>query len=255
MQNDTENMNFVGASIGMVLSVYLKRVGTVKGVLIGVERGKYLIIKLPPISDISSSLHEKNHVVIRYVFEHHVYGFRTTLIGSIQSPARLYFVDYPEMVKQLNLRKAKRYNCLLPARVCVYLNALELSGVNDHITDITGHVTDISVGGCKFETDPAKYGNIGELRIGSNINLSFRFFTEKTWSAVDAEIRIIKRDDRNLMLGLMYKPDAREASQKQAVEIITSYITALEEQLELGCSRPIGDEEGDVRHAFGIAKD
>jgi len=221
MAIDRENVPVCpGVSIGMPMSISFEGIGTVKSTLIGMEYGQYLIVKLPPMPDIPAKLYQKNHLVIRYFHDGNAYGFRSTLIGLIKDPVRLFIIAYPETIESLNLRRDERHVCLIPARV----GATAGSGVK---VDLSGLITNISYGGCSFEcANPTDIALAG-LTVGSIIELSFRFSNEEAWQVLNGEVRMWKADPSRLMIGLRYSPDLSKVSQHNAISAIQSFIDGL----------------------------
>jgi hypothetical protein len=123
---------------GTLLQVQFEGLGASRSRLIGMEAGKFLIIRMPPIPDISSKRYEKNHCIIRYLFSGRVYAFRCTLLGLIKEPYRLSILSYPEAIDELNLRKHERISCIVAAEVGV--EGWQYEGI----------VSNISGGGMQF---------------------------------------------------------------------------------------------------------
>jgi Flagellar protein YcgR/PilZ domain len=117
--------------------------GRMRSELIGMEHGKYLVVKTPTVAHlggIGGKLYSGNRVVVRYVYGGSVYGFETSVIDAITTPVRLLFLTCPKVVNERNIRSNRRIETLLPARI--------LTGDQD----TEGTVTDISTSGCHFKT-------------------------------------------------------------------------------------------------------
>lgn len=115
--------------------------GRVRSELVGMEHGKYLIVKTPTVAHlggIGGKLYAGNRVVVRYVYGGSVYGFETSVIDAIATPVRVVFLTCPKVVNERNIRSNRRIETLLPARIALGDQTAE------------GTVTDISTSGCHF---------------------------------------------------------------------------------------------------------
>jgi hypothetical protein len=106
--------------------------------LVGMRRGEYLICSGQQVPGIAAILNAKDRTIVRYLYRGTVYGFRSTLLGLLDSPVQLFLLSYPGTVETVNLRAHQRISCLIPATA-------ELRG-----SKISGAVTDLSVNGCRF---------------------------------------------------------------------------------------------------------
>lgn len=91
----------------------------VKGVLVGFEYGSYVIVRLSPRDLVGSFRSEEvlaSVIIIRYLFKGSVYGFKTSIINTVSSPARMLFTRYPDKIEGMNIRANRRYSCILPVR-------------------------------------------------------------------------------------------------------------------------------------------
>lgn len=109
-----------------------------KTLLVGMEAGSYLILRIPRQATVDRHLKEGRQIVGRYAHQGSVFGFKATILGHIRLPLRLLFVSFPVRVENVNLRKEPRIDCHLPAEA-------EVQG-----TRIEGFLGDLSSGGCRF---------------------------------------------------------------------------------------------------------
>lgn len=223
MGNDSNSAPVMhGAAIGLPMVISFDGDGMVKGTLIGMEYGLYILVKLPPIVDIAANLYQKNHTIVRYFHAGKAYGFRTTLIGLIKEPPlRLCIFAHPDAIESLNLRKSERYDCLIPACVCVKADGEEK-------TELQGVISDVSLGGCSFEGTNTGDAISSDLKIGGFVDLLFRVADEETWRVVSGEVRVYKVDGSKLMIGLKFTPDVTEGSHLAAMHTIQTLIEEFE---------------------------
>lgn len=209
-----------GAAIGMPMTVSIEGVGTVKSVLIGIEHGQCLIVKLPLMPNIPLKFYEQNYFVVRYFHAGSAYGFRTTLIGIIKEPVRLFILDYPEIIESMNLRKHERYACLILAHASIHVSDADL-------LEMDGLILDISPKGCSFECKTSSDTKTENIAIGSVIDLSFRLSNENIMLMLPAEVRTFKIEHNKLMLGLKYELDPAIEAQQAAMDAILEFIVYL----------------------------
>ncbi len=107
-------------NVGTELIIEIVDLGLrVKGVLVGFEYGSYVIVRLSPKDLVGSFRSEdvlESAIIVRYLFKGSVYGFKTSIINTISSPARMLFTKYPDKIEGMNIRANPRYSCILPAR-------------------------------------------------------------------------------------------------------------------------------------------
>ena len=209
-----------GAAIGLPMVITFDGIGTFKGVLVGMEPGQCLILKLPPMPDLPVKLYQKNYFVVRYFHGGSAFGFRTTLNGMIREPLKLYILDYPEAVESLNLRKNERYDCLIPAQAVGPANDADPSIFH-------GFITDISTGGCCFECMTTGDTKAGNIKLGDIIDLSFTPLNSDSTKTLQAVVRTYKVDNRKLNVGLKYKLDPDNDTQLLAFGDVQTFIDSL----------------------------
>jgi hypothetical protein len=217
-----ENINipvFPGMTLGMQVFISINGIGSFKSILVGMEYGKYFILKMPVMPALPFKVYQQNYFVIRYFQCGSVYGFRTSLIGLIKEPVRLFILDYPLKIESLDLRKTERYACQLPASVCV--------STNGDPVERKGIITDISSNGCCFECDLTDGQKSSVPEIGTIVDLSLNLGSEDKMCMLNAEIRTQNLDSKRIMYGLKYNPDFGIESHQAAIEAIRIFIEKL----------------------------
>ncbi|MBI4081839.1 MAG: PilZ domain-containing protein [Candidatus Lambdaproteobacteria bacterium] len=58
-----------------------------------------------------------DRIIVRMLIDDQAVGFQTTVKEIVRSPVHLYFLEYPEQVLAINLRKSERIKVFLPAEV------------------------------------------------------------------------------------------------------------------------------------------
>ncbi len=112
---------------------------------VGMERGKFILLRLPPQQGLRQVLTVDESVTIRYMHDQSLlYGFSASVAAVITSPAPLLFLSYPKTVEVLSLRRHQRVNCLVP--IVTYFEGEEYRG----------QLLNISNSGCMFLMDNAE---------------------------------------------------------------------------------------------------
>ena len=190
MTNTTGNL---GIELGTTLQ--LQFVGlreSAKTTLVGMERNSYLIARSPQISGIWTKLHKENHVIVRYLYEGMVYGFKCTLLGIIDEPFRLMLLSYPEHIETVNLRKQERVSCFLPAKL-----------INNNI-DYAGVILDISAGGCNFFFDLSDHEGLPDIKVGDDVKFSLHIGGSSGVTTVQATVRNLRSGGDKITIGAQF---------------------------------------------------
>ena len=85
--------------------------------MIGFKPGAYLVLEKPPGTDAidgKRALKDGDSLVIRFIKEGSIYGFRTPVLCTATVPYRLLFVGFPIEVAEHSLRSSPRLECYLP---------------------------------------------------------------------------------------------------------------------------------------------
>jgi hypothetical protein len=85
--------------------------------MIGFKPGRYLVLEKPPGADAvdgPSALRDGDSLVIRFLKDGSIFGFRAPVLGSLSMPYKLLFVACPVDVVRHSLRSSPRLQCYLP---------------------------------------------------------------------------------------------------------------------------------------------
>lgn len=107
--------------------------------LLGSVDGAYLVLRELPATygNMDFILRYGEQVVLRFLQEGTIIGFRTYVLNMVKEPERLLFVAYPKEVQRYALRRADRIKCTLPCQL--YVLGVQLPGI----------VADLSETGCQ----------------------------------------------------------------------------------------------------------
>jgi len=145
------------------LQLGMKKEVRIKPTVIGLDIGKYLLLKFPNslhITDYKDVLINGNVAVVRYIVEGEhgeCIAFSTTIEHLLSVPERLIFLNYPNKIEKRQLRESQRAKTYLPTQISQHSENNKLLG-----TLINGYIVDISAKGCLFSfkanSDEAKNG-------------------------------------------------------------------------------------------------
>lgn len=82
-----------------------------RGTIVGLDPYDFIIVKVRLPSAIRKELKFGGNVIVKYVHQGTIYGFRAMVHNAISSPAQLLFFDYPDVIEKLTLRRSSRTNC------------------------------------------------------------------------------------------------------------------------------------------------
>lgn len=182
-----------GIEFGTLLHIQIEGLGTFKSSIIGIERGRFLIIKTPSIAGIGTKLYKKNHIVARYLYEGVLFDFRCTLIALINEPFQLSFLSYPESGRTINLRTCDRISCMIPCE-------LQMSESRSK-----GFITDVSIGGCRVSLNVSIEDKMTQIRIGNPGYLSVQMPEIDDCVHVSAITRSISADENKMIIGFQFE--------------------------------------------------
>jgi hypothetical protein len=127
--------------------------------LVGQDLGHYLIVQAPKVAGIEGKLNKHRPVNLTYLLSGKIYGFQTTILSYITTPAALIFLSYPKAVRCRDLREQQRVECFIP------------SMINTHGRKYRGMILDISLTGCLFSLRILDYPESRSLQAGEPVDL------------------------------------------------------------------------------------
>jgi len=171
-----------------------------KASFVGMEADDFLIVRTPASPLLKEHLLPGNQVTVRFVHLGNAYGFRSSILSHIANPVPLMFLSYPQQIETLNLRKARRISCLIPA----------WAQLKDHRFD--GMITDISPDGCRFSFRLAKGQQEAAIEVQDELTLSFPLLGMKGEQSFHGSIMNLGRDLEKVSLGMRFDSTPPEAS-------------------------------------------
>ena len=164
--------------------------------LIGIEDGKYLIVRMPPLhtmENVSTLLIKGNEIAVKYMYKGSIVGFKSQIIDLIYNPFKLVFIEYPEKIESYDFRGHKRVECFLPANIKIAEHKIE------------GCITDISKAGCLFDIEaPGIEDSINMLELNNEIIVGFHLPGVEQELSATAKQRSIKKDNNSASIGIEF---------------------------------------------------
>ena len=164
--------------------------------LIGIEDGKYLIVRMPPLhtmENVSTLLIKGNEIAVKYMYKGSIVGFKSQIIDLIYNPFKLVFIEYPEKIESYDFRGHKRVECFLPANIRIAEHKIE------------GCITDISKAGCLFDIEaPELEDSINMLELNNEICVGFHLPGVEQELSATAKQRNIKKDNNSASIGIEF---------------------------------------------------
>lgn len=168
---------------------------TFRSALVGIEHGKYLLIKTPGAFDkeADQDFFSARGVVIKTLYKGTIYAFRSRVLGVISEPSPLMFIEYPGRIEHHELRRHKRFKCSIVARAG--RNGAERDGV----------IKNISKGGCRcvMENFCEAHQSVNDL-LNETLVFQCRFPGSDQETGFEAQIRNAVMRSGEVAVGLKF---------------------------------------------------
>ncbi|RLC03091.1 MAG: hypothetical protein DRH34_06315, partial [Deltaproteobacteria bacterium] len=182
--------------------------------LVGIEQGKYLLLKAPgPFGRIDPDLFQVEDLIIKSLYKGTIYAFRSKLISIISEPSKLMFIEYPRKIEHHELRSHKRCKCSIVTQTEV--NKEERGGV----------IENISIGGClciieTFSTDK----NLLSRLLNDTLPFRCHFPGSKGEVSFRGEIKNTRKKSDEIFVGIEFidldSPDEVQRTIKNYIQLI-----------------------------------
>ncbi len=182
--------------------------------LVGIEQGKYLLLKAPgPFGRIDPDLFQVEDLIIKSLYKGTIYAFRSKLISIISEPSKLMFIEYPRKIEHHELRSHKRFKCSIVTQTEV--NKEERGGV----------IENISIGGClciieTFSTDK----NLLSRLLKDTLPFRCHFPGSKGEVSFRGEIKNTRKKSDEIFVGIEFidldSPDEVQSIIKNYIQLI-----------------------------------
>jgi hypothetical protein len=179
----------------------------IKSMLVGMEHGRYVMAKIfekDLVGRFRSDDVTRSPLIVGYTHNDVVYGFRTKLLTVVSSPAKLFFIKYPEKIEKLSVRKKLRHECEVEAQAMLSNDIVELL------------IVDISKEGCQCVVKTRGSGDsalYSMIQVDKKIRLMARFPETDGGCSLQGVIRNAGKDEDRIRLGVVFEdmPDESRA--------------------------------------------
>jgi c-di-GMP-binding flagellar brake protein YcgR len=176
----------------------------------GVAFEKYLMVQMAVLAHQEGMLDPGAVVIVRYLIDGSVYGFRSRVIQAIIKPFRLVFIEYPSELELYKLRTCERIDLFIKA------------GLSIHDMTLSGVIVDLSCGGCLMVLEGESVGS--GLLVAGQEPTSLTFSIDSEIITLPCRIVRIMEEAHKQQLGIAFEfEDASDA------ESIRSYVDQLAE--------------------------
>ena len=183
--------------LGTSLQLELKGLQlSIKSELIGMEVGKFLIVKMLKMDGVKIEQMENSDVLVMYLQKGSILGFHSSVISIVSCPEDMAFIKYPQVIENYNVRSFKRVDCFLPAKF----------EINHNIVD--GAIVDISDNGCCCKVE--NFTIINEDVI-DNIVIYFQSGESKNSLMVKGRVGSIRHMKNEINIGVTFQKLDNEA--------------------------------------------
>ena len=157
----------------------------------GYKTKQYLILDHPLSVGKPIHIPDGSSVVVRFIHEGSIIGFRTTAICHSSAPSPLMFLRFPQAVESSRLRKSERY----PVSIECICSGKRLMGAVDTYPRAT--MLNLSEGGCMVEA-------VGDYDQGTFVFLTVFLPEQGRVDDVEAEVKRVDKKGDRFLLGLAF---------------------------------------------------
>lgn len=182
-----------------------------RGKIVGYHAYEYIIAAVRLPKSIRDGLSYKDEIVIKYLHEGTVYGFRSTILNHITRPAPLLFFTYPESLEKLDLRKASRTSCNIDGTIFT----MEGKGYECLVLNV-------SETGCKVAVAVTARDPLNSLEAGGDMLVAMQLGSFGTLK-VPVVVKNIVKEKGNIHFGCMFLDISEEEQER-----ITRYVDKIE---------------------------
>lgn len=160
--------------------------------IIGWDLPNFIMMELPSVNGVYVDFSRSEIIVARYLFNGTAYGFKSTVIDLVKKPKPLLFVEFPETIEEVSLRKSPRYEVEILCKLAMRNGEGEVNGL----------MMNLSKGGCGVHISREKEFP-EDLGIGEIVYISFLLPPKLEIERCTAYIKRIHRSDY-IELGLEF---------------------------------------------------
>ncbi len=161
--------------------------------LIGMDIHEILIAKPMAFPQVRHLMNEGVSVVVRYISNGKVFGFRSTIRGNVFQPLPMIFLSYPDRLETINLRKKERIYCYIPAQLLT------------EQAPLPGMVVDLSEGGCRWMSNNPLLPKEIRLAVNETVHIAFPLPGKCGVMKLQANTRVVNQEPGQIQVGMAFE--------------------------------------------------
>jgi c-di-GMP-binding flagellar brake protein YcgR len=162
-----------------------------RGRIVGLDPYEYLIASVRMPGRVREQLALGGQIIVKYIHQGTVYGFKSTAFNAITSPTSLVFFAYPTVIEKVELRRDSRTKCNIGGMLRSEEGEYECMIVN------------ISATGCQATVRAGTRDPMARLEVGDTMVAIANLGTEGTLK-LPIVVRNIKRERGLHCIGAMF---------------------------------------------------
>lgn len=182
---------------------------SVDSTFVGLKPNTYLIVEISAGIGLASRPLEGSRVTVLYLRGGEVHAFESILLGRVDSPFRVIFLDYPQVIERWSQRQENRVEAFLPAALFM------------ETEEVAAALLNVSLGGCRLSC-PAPAAGSPRPKVGQRLEVSFNLASESSELVLPARVKNLEQVGGSLLIGLEFEePDS------ESCRLVADYMTAM----------------------------
>lgn len=170
----------------------------IKASLAGMVKGRCLILQIAGVEssgDLRRLFSYGDALLVRYLHEGVIFGFRTFVSGTVVEPLPLVFLNWPERIEAHSVRQSRRLDTFIPC-------SLNLQGERHEAS-----IVDISAGGCQVVVLRSTGIAVPDPEQAPPVQLHIPSASEAEPRQMEGTVRRCHADPARLELGIQFQEE------------------------------------------------
>lgn len=168
-----------------------------RGKIVGFNPYDFIIAKVRLPSNVRQDLKLGGELIVKYVHEGTVFGFRAPVHNAISSPAQLVFFEYPDVIEKLALRRTLRLECNIDSLLHTTEDEVECMVVN------------VSETGCKISARANARGMLHQTKVDDALIVAMHLGTYGELK-VAVVVKNVAKEKGLISMGCMFLDISKE---------------------------------------------
>ncbi|WP_243359738.1 flagellar brake protein [Fundidesulfovibrio terrae] len=183
-----------------------------RAAVLGYKPGEFLIVKPSPVQSSKTGYEPDSDVLVSLENDGALYGFEVQVLNWLKHPSPVLILSYPKEVESRALRSHPRIKCLVPTII------------EGQSLFASGHIRDISMGGCRIVASTREAGLDRSVKKGDQLDIRLPVDGLRT-QTLSAQVRACTRKDGLLNLGMAFR---NGSTSSQAVSRFIDHLKKME---------------------------